>query len=362
MVMTDATTRVQQRLEELVREGTEVGLQVAAYVEGELALDVWAGLADEATGRPVDGETLFTVFSATKGVAATAIHMLADRGALEYDAPVARYWREFAARGKHSITLRHVLSHRAGLARLPGGVTTETMADWSAMTDAIAAMEPEWAPGSRTLYNGMTFGWILGELVRRVDGRDMRLFVHEEIGRPLGAPDLHIGVDAAEEPRVARLRDAGDGATSVPAEQWNSSALRRAIVPSAGGLFTARSLARMYAALAGGGAPLLSPVRVRIASARQTPPDQAVESGMVFGLGYRLGSTIYPPENPMHALTGRVSVFGHTGAGGSIGFADPERHFAVAVTKNLLRQPVEGRPFPTAALLAEVRAALGVAS
>jgi CubicO group peptidase (beta-lactamase class C family) len=358
--MTDATTRVQQRLDELVRDGTEVGVQVAAYVDGELALDVWAGLADETTGREVDGETLFTVFSATKGVAATAIHILADRGALEYDAPVARDWPEFAARGKQSITLRHVLGHRAGLARLPAGVTPATMPDWSAMTDAIAGMEPEWPPGSRTLYNGMTFGWILGELVRRVDGRTIRRFVHDEIGRPLGVSDLHIGVDAADEPRVARLRDADSQATSVPAERWNSSALRRAILPAAGGLFNARSLARMYAALAAGGAPLLSPARVRAASARQTPPEQAVESGMVFGLGYRLGSTIYPPENPMHALTERETVFGHTGAGGSIGFADPERRFAVAVTKNLLRQPVEGRPFPTAVLLRDVRAALGI--
>jgi CubicO group peptidase (beta-lactamase class C family) len=364
MAIADVAGRVQRRLDDLVGDGTEIGLQVAAYVDGQLALDAWAGVADRATGRPVDGETLFTVFSATKGVAATAVHMLAERGRLDYEAPVARYWPEFAAGRKEAITLRQVLSHRSDLPRLPAGTTPAMMADWGAMTAAIAAVEVEWPPGSRTVYNGMTFGWVLGELVRRVDGRSIRQFVDEEIARPLGTPDLHIGVDAADEERVATLATAPGQQTSLSPELWNSSAMRRAIVPAAGGLFSARSLARMYAALGAGGsldgARLLSPERIALAIERQTPPAQAAESGMVFGLGYRLGATIYPPESPMRALTARESVFGHTGAGGSIGFADPERRFAVAVTKNLLREAVAGRTFPTAALLDELRAALGV--
>jgi CubicO group peptidase (beta-lactamase class C family) len=364
MVITSAVGQVQRYLDDLVRDGTEIGVQVAAYVDGELALDVWAGVADQTSGRPVDGQTLFTVFSATKGVAATAVHVLADRGRLDYDDPVARYWPEFAARGKEAITLRQVLSHRSGMPRLPAGTTPAMMADWAAMTSAIADVELEWPPGSRTVYNGMAFGWVLGELVRRVDGRAIRQFVYDEIARPLGAPDLHLGVDPADEGRVATLATVPGQATTLSPELWNSAAMRRAVVPAAGGLFNARSLARMYAALAAGGAldgaRLLSPERVSQAAARQTPPAQAAESGMVFGLGYRLGATIYPPENPMYALTARESVFGHTGAGGSIGFADPERRFAVAVTKNLLREPVAGRTFPTAALLGAVRAALGV--
>jgi CubicO group peptidase (beta-lactamase class C family) len=210
----------------------------------------------------------------------------------------------------------------------------------------------------------MTFGWVLGEVLRRVDGRSLRQFVHDEITRPLGAPDLHMGVTADDEARVATLYEAAGQATSLSAAVWNSAPMRQAIVPAAGGLFSARSLARLYAALAAGGAldgaRLLSPERVAIARERQTPPEQAAACGMVFGLGYRLGATIYPAENPMRGLTTRESVFGHTGAGGSIGFADPERRFAVAVTKNLLRQPVEGRTFPTVALLQEVRNRLGV--
>jgi CubicO group peptidase (beta-lactamase class C family) len=344
-VLTKADRAVQRRLDELVRDGTERGLQVAAYLDGELVVDAWAGLADEASGRPVDSGTLFTMFSATKGVTATAVHMLAERG-------------------KRGITLRHVLSHRAGLPRLPEGTTPELMADWEAMTAAIARLEPEWAPGSRTVYHGMTFGWVLGEVLRRVDGRAVRQFVHDEIGRPLGAPDLHIGVTEADEGRVATLYEPAGQATSLPAAVWNSSSMRRAIVPAAGGLFSARSLARLYAALAAGGAldgaRLLSPERVALARERQTPPAEAAACGMVFGLGYRLGATIYPAENPMRGLSMRESVFGHTGAGGSIGFADPERRFAVAVAKNMLRQPVEGRTFPTVALLDEVRRALGV--
>jgi CubicO group peptidase (beta-lactamase class C family) len=187
--MTDAAARTQRLLDELVAEGTELGLQVAAYVDGRLALDAWAGVADEATGRPVDGNTLFTVFSTTKGLVATSIHMLVDRGKLDYDAPIADYWPEFGARGKGRVTLRHALSHQAGIPQLPPGLGPETLCDWEAMCAIVAGLEPLWEPGSRTAYHGRTFGWMLGETLRRVDGRDVRAFVHDEIGRPLGGLD-----------------------------------------------------------------------------------------------------------------------------------------------------------------------------
>ena len=354
--------RIQELLDELVASGAEVGLQAAAYLDGELVLDTWAGTADEATGRPVDGDTLFLVFSATKGVLATAIHLLAERGAVDYEAPVARYWPAFGAHGKERVTVRQALAHQAGIPALPPGTTPEQMCDWDGMCAAVADLAPLWEPGSRTVYHGLTFGWILGEVLRRVDGRDVRAFVHQEVAGPLGATDLHVGTTPDQAPRVARLRNAADGTPS--ADTWNRADLRQAIVPAAGGQVNARSLARMYAALASGGAldgiRLPSPERIAAARVQQTRPSDAAEIGMAFGLGYRIGSPIYPAWGLLRALGTDPRVFGHTGAGGALGFADPERRFAFALTKNLLHPVVEGRVSTTRTIVEAVREALGV--
>jgi CubicO group peptidase (beta-lactamase class C family) len=356
---------VQAVLDEMVASGAEVGLQVAAYRDGELALDTWAGATDEATGRPVDGDTLFVMFSATKGVMATAVHMLVDRGVLDYESPVARYWPEFGRHGKERVTLRHALAHQAGIPQMPEGATPELMADWDAVCAAIADLTPLWEPGSRTQYHGMTFGWILGEVLRRVDGRTVRDFVHQEIAKPIGATDLNIGIAPADEARVARLRNPPDG-TMDSADRWNRADMHQAIVPAAGGLFNARSLARLYAVLAGGGeldgVRLLPWERIAAARVQQTRPEHAAEIGMAFGLGYRIGSPIYPEWGLLRALGTDGRVFGHTGAGGSLGFADPERRFAFALTKNLLHPVVEGRVSTTRRIVEAVREALGVAT
>jgi CubicO group peptidase (beta-lactamase class C family) len=357
--------RVQALLDELVGSGVEVGLQVAAYREGELVLDTWAGVADEESGRPVDADTLFVMFSATKGVTATAIHMLVERGELDYEAPVARYWPEFGKHGKERVTLRHALAHQAGVPQMPEGATPELMADWDAVCAAIADLTPLWEPGSRTQYHGMTFGWILGEVLRRVDGRTVREFVRQEIAGPIGATDLNIGITAADEGRVARLRAAPGSSTTISADRWNRPEMHQAIIPAAGGLFNARSLARLYAVLAAGGEldgiRLLPRERIETARQQQTRPEDAAEVGMVFGLGYRLGSPVYPEWGLLRALGSDPRVFGHTGAGGSLGFADPERRFAFALTKNLLHPVVEGQASTTRRIVEAVRGALGVA-
>jgi CubicO group peptidase (beta-lactamase class C family) len=365
MLTTNKTSQdVQALLDGLVASGQEVGLQAAAYLDGELVLDTWTGTADEQSGRPVDGDTLFVVFSATKGVTATAVHMLAERGQIDYEAPVASYWPEFGQHGKDRVTVRQAMSHQAGIPQMPEGWGPERMCDWDATVAAIAGLAPLWEPGSRTQYHGMTFGWILGELLRRVDGRDVRRFVYDEIAGPLGAADLNVGTTPELLPRVARLRNAPGG--GVNADQWNRDDLRQAIVPAAGGQFNARSLARMYAALAGGGeldgVRLLSPERVDLVHVPQTKPEHAAEIGMSFGLGYRLGSPVYGEHAMLRALGRDPRVFGHTGAGGAIGFADPERKFAFALTKNLLHPGVvEGRVSTTRTIVETVRRALGVA-
>jgi CubicO group peptidase (beta-lactamase class C family) len=168
--MTAASTQVDRYLADLIANGTELGIQVVAYVDGKLALDTWAGIADDETGRMVDGETLFTIYSATKAIVATAIHMLVERGQLKYDEPVATYWPAFAAHGKGATTLRHVLSHQAGIPDLPPGLSRLDTTRWDETCAAIADLTPKWPAGTNTQPHGPTIGHVLGEVLIRRPG------------------------------------------------------------------------------------------------------------------------------------------------------------------------------------------------
>src|SRR5215831_6780572 len=159
--------QVQHVLDQLVADGPEIGLQVAAYLDGELIVDAWAGHLDPAKTRPVDGQTLFTASSTGKGPAASCIHLLAERGQLEYETPVSAYWPEFGARGKAGVTVRHVLSHSAGVPYPPEGFDTAMMVDWDRVCSGIADLPLSFEPGTRTAYHNYTFGYIVGEIVRR---------------------------------------------------------------------------------------------------------------------------------------------------------------------------------------------------
>lgn len=372
--MTDAQERVQAIIDELTVSGAERGLQVAAYHDGELVVDAWAGVADPATGRPVDGDTLFTVFSVTKGIVATAAHILADRGRLDYDAPIARSWPEFGAHGKDSVTVRQALCHTAGVPQMPEGVTPEDICDWDRMCAAIAAEAPLWPPGTRTGYHAYTWGWIVGEVMRRADGRPVARIIQDEICAPLGIDSLFLGISDAAEPRVAPLEDGGWLAMqhalppdalllrAIPLPVTPSAAVhnrpdvRRAVIPAGGGIMNARAIARHYAALAGdgpGGVRLLSPERVRLATALQTDEvDLALGTPVRKGLGYFLGG-------PQSAMGNRISAFGHPGVGGAIGFADPEHRFAFGLAKNRLTVSAPGEDV-AGRLARAIRESLGI--
>src|SRR5262245_43321487 len=274
-------------LERHVRRGG--GAAVCVYDRGNKVVDIWAGSCD-ADGNPWNADTLAMSFSTTKGVLATAIHILADRDQIHYDAPVADYWPEFAAGGKSAITVRDVLTHRAGLPAIrPLLDGAERIFDWEYMTAALAAATPVVEPKRRSAYHALTFGWLAGEIIQRASGRRLDRFIADEIARPLGLDGMFIGAPKHARSRVAALSRPRviPGVTQLLVSWGFASTLsslyrrvripvdpkllhesliphdptilfdERALdcwIPAANGMFTARSLARMYAALASGGA------------------------------------------------------------------------------------------------------------
>jgi CubicO group peptidase (beta-lactamase class C family) len=338
--------KIQALLDGCVAEGTERGAQVAVYVEGKLVVDAQAGVADVRTGALVHGDTLFPVFSTTKGILATVMHLLAERGQIDYEKPIAHYWPEFAANGKEAITLRHALSHGSAIPYMPVGIDHAQLCDWETMCGLIAELKPAWPPGEKLFYHPVTFGWILGEVARRVDGREFQPFIEEEICQPLGITTMFAGVPAELEPRVAFLEEVvepkplpavpppapnpaeqGVSPCMEPLHEWmNRSDARRACIPASNGIMNARAIARHYAALLPGGVDgveLLPPKRVRVAT-QQEIPTSGFEPGvtMPVGLGYRLGDGV--------SATG----FGHGGYGGSTGYGHPRYRLAWGLTRN----------------------------
>ncbi|HEY9839212.1 MAG TPA: serine hydrolase domain-containing protein, partial [Candidatus Obscuribacterales bacterium] len=348
------------------------GLQVAAYLDGELVLDAWAGLADAASGAPVTADTLFLAYSCSKGVTSTVIHQLAEAGKLDYDTPVASYWPEFAARGKGAITLRHILTHQAGIPHLPLNLSLETVCDEDAMRELIAGLTPRWRPGLRTAYHGITMGPILGEVIARVTGQTFREVVAQSIAQPLGLEDFFFGVPPAEASRLARLCGAPVPWTPLPrfflvnrviprgvepGLRWNCAQVHQIPMPAGNLVTSARSLARHYAALCPAGADgihLLPPERIRQATALQTRARDHTMFWMRIpkGLGYWLGGGAVPGLGP------RQTVFGHTGAGGTIGFADPDQNFSFALFKN--QMSFRGSEDTDVTVMQAVRRALGL--
>lgn len=207
--MNDMQKQVQEAVDRLVESGTERGLQVAVYRNGEPVVDVVAGVADPATGRPVTPDTPFYSASTGKGVTSTVVHVLVERGVLGYDTPIVELWPEFGAHGKERATVRHALTHSAGVPGVPAGTTPEDLCDWEGMCAAIADAKPWWEPGTRTGYHPHSFGYIIGEIVRRATGRPISRVLREEVAGPLGvAGELFLGVPESELGRLARLEDA----------------------------------------------------------------------------------------------------------------------------------------------------------
>jgi len=352
----------------LFAEHGEVGAAVAVRHRGELVVDLWAGLADRDGGRPWQRDTAALVFSSTKGVTAVLLHVLAERGEIDLDAPVAAYWPDFAAEGKGALTVRDALAHRAGVPVVDRALTLEQVLAWDPVVEAIAAQRPVWPPGTRHGYHVRTYGWIAGELVRRVTGRRFGDAVARELAAPL-ALELWVGLPEAEEPRVATLlppppiadpkaralfdKLAGPGtltgrALTGPSDlfhydtMWNRRALRAAEMPSSNGIATARALATLYGALVSevDGVRLLRPETVAAAChPRSEGPDAVLILPSRFGTGFML-----PPTLSTAAPGG---AFGHAGAGGSLGFADPAAQIGFGYVMNAMGSALTGDPRAT---------------
>ncbi|MEU8356256.1 serine hydrolase domain-containing protein [Nonomuraea sp. NPDC048882] len=362
-------------------QGAEVGAGLTVYQNGQPVVDVWGGEADPDTRRPWEHDTIAVLASTTKTFAAGALLLLVERGRVELDAPVARYWPEFAQNGKGEITVRVLLSHRAGLPSMEARpVTWEDLRDWTPITDTLAAAAPEWPPGTSHGYHGVTFGHLTGEIVRRVSGMSLGEFFAREIAAPL-ALDCYIRVPDAELSRMAtmvvpdseqlmlgmevpELQDMVQalndptsltyrsmfGSVAIGWDATNDPSTYQVESPSMDGVASAPSLARYYAALIGevDGVRLLGPqLMEQVRHSYGDGVDEILQVRTSWGLGFAL------PGGPMWPVPEEIpGLFGHSGASGSFAFADPERGLAFAYVPNRGSELLEGGDFRVRGLIA----------
>ena len=393
-------------------EHGEVGAGFSLVVDGRTVVDLWGGVADVATMAPYEQDTLQLVFSSTKGATALCAALLAQRGELDVDAPVAAYWPEFGQHGKGDIPVRWLLCHKAGLAYIDTPVAMDDLLAWDPAVEALAGMAPLWEPGTAHGYHAVTYGWLVGEVIRRITGASVGTFFADEVASPLGL-EFWIGLPDEQQARVAPLTNRAlprpgrpapsSGAAEAPgmdAENpvveaadepeglvevlekvlgpdsmlvralgasvalplvgegvFNEHQVRAAELPAANGVTTARSLARMYAAIVGpvGGittAPLLTPEQIAAVSTTQTSgPDMALFMETTFGLGFMTASPFSPYGNPRS--------FGHAGAGGSVGYADPDNGLGFGYVMNRMLTNLSGDP-RSQGLVRSVYDAIGV--
>jgi CubicO group peptidase (beta-lactamase class C family) len=330
-------------------ERGEIGAAVTVVFGGRTVVDIWGGWMDVARTRPWEADTLVDVFSIGKAMAALCALMLGERGALDLDEPVAHRWPEFAAHGKDRVTARMLLSHRAGLPGIRRSLADLAMYDWELMTATLADEAPWWEPGTRHGYHVNTFGFLVGEVVRRAAGESIGDFFARSVAGLLGA-DFRFGTPASEDGRIAEYTygETAERASATADPQFaqiylnppgisgigtvNTRAWRAAVMPSTNGHATARAVARIYTALAAGGAVdgvrLLAPETLAEATAEASGGEDAVlRRPSRFGLGFQLTQ----PERP---LGPNPRSFGHFGAGGSLGFADPDAGLAFGYVMN----------------------------
>ena len=334
----------------------EVGASFSVVLDGATVVDLWGGYRDRAATQPWLADTLVNVYSTSKGLASVAFAVAVEDGALDYEAPVTRYWPEFGAHGKHVLSVGQLLSHQAGVCGPRTAITVQDLYDWPKMTALLAAMEPWWPPGTAAGYHAVTWGYLPGELVRRATGSTLGRLFRERVAAPLGA-DCYIGLPEEEMPRVAELvgpnharQQPEPGPLPVmpplypralqnpvirPFQDVCTPAWRRAEIAAANAHANARGIARIYGALACDGE--LEGVRILSAAGIAAATHIEVDGSMDLVLGrearlargFMLNSLAQWGPNP--------NAFGHNGAGGSIGFADPRARLGVGYAMNQMQ-------------------------
>ncbi|WP_019068977.1 EstA family serine hydrolase [Streptomyces hokutonensis] len=359
-------TAVRTAFEENFRDRDELGAAVTVTLDGETVVDLWGGWADAARTRPWERDTVVNVWSTTKGPVALCAHILADRGLLDLDAQVATYWPEFAAAGKENVLVRHLLSHRAGLAGLREPHSLAQLYDWELTTKRLAAMEPWWEPGTRSGYHALTYGFLVGEVVRRVSGLLPGAFLEREVTGPLGI-DFTIGLPEKEAGRAAelvhppvassseqaaifsQLAPAAIAALTNPiagAAEANTPEWRAAEIPAANGHGTARAIAALYGVFAGrgsyGGRRVLSPEAAeRVREGQGSCRDLVLGAGFAHETEIGLGLWLSGP-NGSYGPDPRA--FGHDGFGGSCGLADPDAGVSLGYAMNRMGPHIADDP------------------
>jgi CubicO group peptidase (beta-lactamase class C family) len=355
---------VAEQFERNLTERGEIGAAVSVTLEGETVVDLTGGVADPGTGQEWDADTLVHVWSCTKGATALCAHLLAARGELSLNRPVVDYWPEFATNGKEGVLVRHLLSHQAGLPAVRTPLAQGAFYDWDGMVDTLAAELPFWEPGTRSGYHGLTFGFLVGEVIRRVSGGDLGSFFQAEVAGPLGL-DFYLGLPEELEPRVAHVippDPPSPGApvpslyaaafadpTSIPGQllfnnggymlpgESDSREAHAAVMGAVGGITNARGLAGMYRPLALGGGGLVDPGQValmgQVASASSVDAVILVPTRWALGFVKSIDNRHLPLADQEGVLLSE-EAFGHSGIGGSIGFADPRARMSFGYVMN----------------------------
>ena len=316
----DRFAQVRTAFEANFANGSDVGASFCATVEGETVVDLWGGFADAERTRAWERDTIVNVYSTTKTMTALTALLIADRGDLDFDAPVAKYWPEFAANGKSGVKVSHLMGHTAGLSGWKVPITNDDLYDWDKATSLLAAQAPYWEPGTAPGYHALTQGYLVGEVIRRITGRSVGTVFREEIAGPLGA-DFHIGLPSSEDHRVAHLIPPppgtaiadGPGQTEIQANMSNNPGIdvaetrtrgwRGAEIPAAGGTGNARSVAEIHTILANGGVAkgkrFLSEAGCRKALELQIEGTDLILGGPArFGMGFGLAGGVLPLPNP----------------------------------------------------------------
>jgi len=317
--------------------GADLGAGFCVTVAGETVVDLWGGWAEEARTRPWRSDTIVNVYSTTKTMTALVALLLADRGELDFDAPVARYWPEFAARGKAQIKVSHLMSHSAGLPDWHQPITNDDLYDWEKVTQLLATQAPDWAPGTEPGYHSITFGYLVGEVVRRITGRSLGTVFRQEIAEPLGA-DFYIGLPASEDARVADMVPTPgppDPRVTIDVMATRTRAWRGAELPAIGGTGNARAVAEIHAILANGGVAkgkrFLSEAGCRKALEVQVAGrDRILGISICNGMGFAVSGGVLTFPNPNTIYWG--------GYGGSLAVIDMDARTSIAYVMNKMPQ------------------------